>query len=221
MTSDEKKEFRTFVREELEKKGVDVFEFHQAMVQYEHPWSVIATKDARVDDEGVLIAKRVYDWGDADGADPRHSDLRALQELILGEPSQWRDLKQQTRKKYEQWRSEVKSAEEAQAAQPQWRRMHTKALKAYSSVPPTASMALIALLLSMIVAPGAAHWVSSMLGARQELHHTAAELNTTKGRLDGVTSVLDQEVARLVARVVLGAAAEGVWLGRVCLSLER
>ena len=207
MTSDEKKEFRTFVREELEKKGVDVFEFHQATVDemsrqaqvtYEHPWSVIATKDARVED-GVLIAKRVYDYGDADAADPRHSDLPALQELILGEPSQWHDLKVQTRSKYDAWRAEVKDAEDVERATPQWRKVHAKALKAYSAVPQTVSLAVIALLASVIIAPGAATWASSLLSAREEEH--------CWGRLDQ----MKDDLARLKAdqRELQSARDEG------------
>lgn len=203
MMTDEKAAFKMKVRDELEKQGINVFEFHrasieemsrQAKIKIEHPWAVIATKDAKIDDDGQVIALRKYDWGDADAANPSHSDLLALQTLILGEAEAWKDLKKQTDQKYESWREETMAEEQTAAAQPMYKKARSQLLSWYSSIPPMYTMSFILLLLVIGITPMAVE-----LGKRSIRAHTASEtsklsseLTSTAGKLETYKLASDQ-----------------------------
>lgn len=213
MTSEEKRDFKVEVRDTLERHGINVFEFHkptiddmsrQAEVALEHPWAVIATKNAKVDEHGNIEAMRTYDWGNADAANPQHSDLLALQTLILGEAEAWRDLKTQTFAKYETWREAVISAERiADAARisakrnadaaPWYERLRSRALGCYARVPPTYMMSLLVLLFVLIILPAASHSVHSYMGRADMMHSQILELQT---QLQDMTALRDQHMAR-------------------------
>lgn len=206
MTTEEKRDFKVKVRELLEAHGVNTFEFHkptldhmsaQAQVAYEHPWAVIATKNAKVNDDGVIEAKRVYDWGAADADNPQHSDLLALRTLILGDAEAWRDLKQQTFAKYESWRAEAIETEHKVTCSPWTYRMRAKALRCYAKVPPMYMMALVVLLVGIIVVPlvgqSALRLYARSATLEYALHEKERELNSSAESM----SNCERDVAKL------------------------
>jgi len=212
MTSEEKRDFKIEVRETLERHGIDIFEFHkptiddmsrQAEVALEHPWAVIATKNAKVDEDGNIEAKRVYDWGGADAANPQHSDLLALQTLILGEAEAWRDLKAQTFAKYESWRMAVISAKQRAEAAPCYERLRSHALRCYAKLPPVYMMSLLVLFLTLLVVPTAgsyalsAYTQSATQAIRSELHTRTDEIRSYMGREDEMQAKLHSMESQL------------------------
>ena len=179
MTSAEKKEFKEWVQQKLQEEEIKIFQFdpatidemsRQAEVAMGPPWAVMATKDTTIED-GEVKALRIYDWGAADAANPQHSDLLALQELILGGGGAWERLKEASAEKYEAWRDkeiireqeEAAAAAAATAASSSAKPLHKKAAKhvkhvlaLFPSVPPICVvLGALALLFAMAVAPAA------------------------------------------------------------------
>ena len=93
-----------------------------------------------------------YEWGDADAANPAHSDLLALQTLIMGKAEAWKDLKTNSLQKYESRREEVITGEKSELAKPTWQRLQSRALHHYGRVPPMYVMPAIALLVVYVAA---------------------------------------------------------------------
>lgn len=196
------------VREALEKHHIDVFQFHKGVVanmarqaeqSYEHPWAVIATKDAKLED-GRLVALRRYEWGDADAANPTHSDLLALQTLILGEAEQWRDLKAATTRKFEGWREELLTKEADEAARPLLLRLHARALAHYSRVPPVYALSMLVLLLSLLLLQPLTALASTALAQHTE---SATEAVGLEIRLEMAAKLRAEEARRLQAEEAL------------------
>ena len=193
MTTDEKRDFKLKVRELLQENGIDIFEFHkatiddmsaQAKVAIEHPWAVIATKDAKIDEDGQIDAKRKYDWGNADAANPQHSDLLALQTLILGEAEAWKDLKKTTQQKYESWREVTIVNERSERNRRLHERFQAKVVDYYRSVPPMYVIGFIILLVALLLVP---------LVGKHALHvHTESATLAISSKLRAQTNELDQ-----------------------------
>jgi len=157
MTTDEKMNFKEEVRKELQKHEIVTFEFRQMVLEkmtgqvgtkVEPPWAVIGTKDGVVRDGELQDAFRKYDWGDADAADPRHSDLLALQTLLLGDVQQWIELKTTTNDKYEAWRTEL-------LQKSRLRRLREAVVTTYQRLPPMLVLSFVVLLLSLLLVPTA------------------------------------------------------------------
>jgi len=203
MTTEEKRDFKVKVRELLVDHGINIFEFHkptlddmsaQAEVALEHPWAVIATKNAKVNDDGVIEARRAYDWGEADATNPQHSDLKALQTLILGDAEAWKDLKTQTFAKYESWRAESIATEQQVRSSPWHEQLRARVLRCYAKVPPLYMMALVMLLVAIIVVPMMGQ---SALRLYQESATLEQALRDKERELNHAMSDCEREVEKL------------------------
>eukprot|EP00967_Tisochrysis_lutea_P056217 scaffold70961_cov26-Tisochrysis_lutea.AAC.1 len=111
MTTKEKDEFKEHVRKTLEDEEIELYAFDQDIIQkmeqqdnqvYKPPWAVIGSTEA-IRDAGFNVYLRKYPWGNALSSEPSHSDLPALRNLIMWS-GQWQEMRDKSRKKYEQWR---------------------------------------------------------------------------------------------------------------------
>lgn len=192
MTTPEKKDYKEEVRSKLQSNGINLFVFaadaieemsKQAEVAMDPsgPWAVVATKDAKFED-GKLKAIRPYPWGAADAANPQHSDLLALQELILRDGGAWKQLKADAEQKYNVWRKAALIEERKEAAKPVHAKLKAKALIWYSKVPPMCVICTLCILLAIILLPMAVR-----LGSWALLRHTSRHTETLRAELHNKT----------------------------------
>lgn len=121
-----------------------------------------------------------------------------MQTLILGEVEAWRDLKKQSKYKYEIWRKETIAEEQRKAAVPLVERIWSKALCLYSTIPPIYVISFIALLLAVIIAPRVgkgvleAYTAERTFALNSTMQSQADKLSTYEGQMHAMQRDADK-----------------------------